>query len=115
MLDLIEKEYKHHFDNIVILCPTLWWNETYLERDFVWKDDYVFPVEPKGNLLEIIEKLSSLFASEETLFVVDDLVADETLEQTASTVVGARDLGSTSPPQFVSSDSIVHSYPKKFV
>ena len=81
MLDLIDHEYGHHFDNIVILCPTLRWNETYLERAWVWEDDYVFPVEPKGNLLEIIRKLSALFSGEETLFVVDDVIADETLDK----------------------------------
>ena len=81
VLDLIEKEYLHHFDNIVILCPTLRWNETYLERAWIWKDDDVFPVEPKGNLLEIIGKLSTKFSGEETLFVVDDMIADKTLDK----------------------------------
>ena len=32
VLDLIEKEYKAYFENIVILCPTLRWNRTYLDR-----------------------------------------------------------------------------------
>ena len=81
VLDLIEKEYKHHFDNIIILCPTLRWNKTYLDRAWLWKDDYVFPVEPRGNLFEIVEKLSSLLSSEETLFIVDDMIADETLDK----------------------------------
>ena len=81
VLDLIEKEYKGHFDNIVILCPTLKWNRTYLERPWVWKDNYVFCFEPKGNLFEFIEKLSTLFSAEETLFIVDDVIADETLDK----------------------------------
>ena len=81
VLDLIEKEYKGHFDNIVILCPTLKWNRTYLERPWVWKDNYVFCFEPKGNLFEFIEKLSTLFSGEETLFIVDDVIADETLDK----------------------------------
>ena len=81
VLDLIEKEYRHTFDNIVILCPTLRWNSTYLERGWIWRDDYVFPIEPKGNLLGIIGKLSALFAGEDTLFVVDDVIADETLDK----------------------------------
>ena len=29
MLDLLENEHKHNYENIVILCPTLRWNETY--------------------------------------------------------------------------------------
>ena len=32
VLDLIEKKYKAYFENIVILCPTLRWNRTYLDR-----------------------------------------------------------------------------------
>ena len=66
----------------MILCPTLRWNSTYLERPFVWRDDYVFCLEPKGNLLEIIEKLSERLSGEETLFLIDDVIADETLDKT---------------------------------
>ena len=80
VLDLIENEYKHHFKNIVILCPTVRWNKTYLERSWIWKDNYVFVFEPK-NLFELIEKLSKLFSGEETLFIVDDMIADETLDK----------------------------------
>ena len=81
VLDLIEQEYKHHFENIIILCPTIRWNKSYLERSWIWSDDYVFCFEPKGNLFELIEKLSNLFSGEETLFVVDDMIADETLDK----------------------------------
>ena len=77
--DSIEKEYKHHFDNIVILCPTLRWNKTYLERPWILRDDFVFCFEPRGNLFEFIEKLSSSLSGEETLFIIDDMIADETL------------------------------------
>ena len=63
----------------MILCPTLRWNSNYLKRAWIGRNDY-FPVEPKGNLLGIIEKLSSLFSCEDTLFVVDDVIADETLD-----------------------------------
>ena len=61
VLDLIEKEYKHQFDNIVILCPTLRWNKTYLDRSWIWKDDYVFSIEPKGNLFELIKNYRRCF------------------------------------------------------
>ena len=81
VLDLIETEYNQHFENVIILCPTLRWNQTYLDRSWIWKDDDVYPVEPKGNLFTIIEKLSLHFSGEETLFVVDDVIADETLDK----------------------------------
>ena len=81
VLDLLETEYKHHFDNIVILCPTLRWNKTYLDRSWIWKDNYVFLLEPKGNLFELVEKLSSMLSSEETLFIIDDMIADENFDK----------------------------------
>lgn len=80
VLVLIEREYKDHFENIAILCPTLQWNKTYLERSWVWKDDNVFCIEPKVNLFELVKKISKLFSGEETLFIVDDMIADETLD-----------------------------------
>jgi len=81
VLDLIETEYRHHFDNIIILCSTIRWNSTYLERDWIWKDDYVFCIEPKDKLCDWIERLSEIFSGEETLFIVDDMIADETLDK----------------------------------
>ena len=81
VLDLLEHEYKHHFENIVILCPTLRWNQTYLERPFIWKDDYVFCIEPRGNLFEFIERLSLSLSGEETLFMICDMIADKTLDK----------------------------------
>ena len=81
VLDLIEKEYRGHFENIVILCPTIRWNKTYLERSWIWKDRFVFCIEPKDKLFEWIKKLSELLAGEDTLFVIDDCIADETLDK----------------------------------
>ena len=45
------------------------------------EDDYVFWFEPRGNLFELIEKMSSMLSGEETLFIVDDMIADETLDK----------------------------------
>ena len=81
VLNLLEVEYRHHFENIVILCSTLRWNKTYLERSWVWKDRHIFCIEPKDKLFEWIEKLSQVFAGEETLFIVDDMISDENLDK----------------------------------
>lgn len=81
VLDLLEQEYKHHFENIIILCPTIRWNRTYLDRPWIWKDNYVFVFEPKDNLFELIEKLGNIFSGEETLFIVDDCIADSELDK----------------------------------
>ena len=81
VLNIVENEYKNHFENIVILCPTLRWNETYKERKFLWSDPNVYLIEPKDKLFEWLAKLSRIFAGEDTLFIVDDIISDESIDK----------------------------------
>ncbi|XP_057296946.1 uncharacterized protein LOC130625849 [Hydractinia symbiolongicarpus] len=81
VLDLLENEYRGHYHNIMILCPIIRWNTTCLERASLWKDPYVFLIDPKDQLFEWIAKLSLLLAGEESLFVVDDMISDEGLDK----------------------------------
>ena len=77
VLDLIDNKYRNHFDNIIIICSTLRWNKTYLTRRWLWSDNYVFLIEPHDKLFEWISTLTKLFAGKETLFVIDDMIADK--------------------------------------
>ena len=52
-LSLLENEYRNHFDFIVIICPTLWYNSTYKSRGWVWNDPEVSPIEPGKGLVII--------------------------------------------------------------
>ena len=82
VLDLIEKEYKKHFDYLVIICPTLRDNNTtYHSKDWLKNDDQVWLVDPKNKLYQWIEKLSQLLRHLETLFIIDDIIADENLDK----------------------------------
>ena len=82
VLGLIEKEHNQHFDYIIIIiCPTLRWNETYLSKGWINKDDQVSLIDPKDRLYHWIEKLSELLAGFEILFIVDDIIADESLDK----------------------------------
>ena len=58
-LSLLETEYRNHFDFIVIICP----------------------IELGNNLYYLIEKISNLLAVDKTLFLIDDIIADETLDK----------------------------------
>ena len=78
---MIEKEYNKHFDYIIIICPTLRWNKTYHSRDWIKNDDKFWFIEPKDKLYQWIEKLSQLLARSETLFIIDDIIADEGLDK----------------------------------
>ena len=81
VLDLIEKEYTKHFDYSIIVCPTIRWNETYDTRDWIKNDGKVWVIEPKDNLYQWIGKLSQLLARFETLFIIDDIIANESLDK----------------------------------
>ena len=81
VLDLTEKEYNKHFDYIIIICPALRLNKTYHSRDWVKNDDKVWLIEPKDKLYQCNEELSRLLAHSETLFSIDDIIADESLDK----------------------------------
>ena len=80
-LSLLENEYRNHFDFIVIICPTLAHNETYKFRGWVWNDPDVIPIELGNNLYYLIEKISNLLAGSVTLFLINDIIADEALDR----------------------------------
>ena len=80
-MKLLEDEYKFHFDFIVIICPTLKWNQTYKSAKQFWNDPHVFLIEPNNNLFDWIKKLDILFAGYKTLFLLDNIIADNSLNQ----------------------------------
>ena len=80
-LSLLENEYRNHFDFIVMICPTLAHNETYKSRGWVWNDPDVIPIEPGNRLHYLIEKISNLLARSATLFLINDIIADEALNK----------------------------------
>ena len=87
-LSLLESEYRNHFDFIVIICPTLAHNETYKSRGWVWNDPDVIPIEPNNNLYYLIEKISNLLAGSKTLFLINDIIADEALDKRRQPLLG---------------------------
>ena len=50
VLELIQNQYKKHFDYIIIICPTLRENSTYHAKEWIKNDDKVWLVDPKENL-----------------------------------------------------------------
>ena len=80
-LNLLENEYRNHFDFIIIICLTLAHNETYKFGGWVWNDPDVIPIEPGNKLYYLIEKISNLLAGFTTLFLIDDIIADEMLDK----------------------------------
>ena len=65
----------------MIICPTLAHNETCKSRGWVWTDPDVIPIEPGNQLYNLIEKISKLLAGSKTIFLIDDIIADEALDK----------------------------------
>ena len=80
--ELIEKAYNKHFDYIIIICPTLRENnKVYHAKGWIKSDDNVWLVDPKDNLYQWIKKLSELLRFLEVLFIIDDIIANESLDK----------------------------------
>ena len=78
---MIEKEYNKYFHYTIIICPTLRENETYHAKGWIKNDDNVWLVDPKDNLYQWIKKLSELLRFLEVLFIIDDIIANESLDK----------------------------------
>lgn len=77
VLRLLGNEYKHHFDKIVLLCPTISINATYLKSKILWKDDDFYVLKPGENeLLKYLDCLSKQMVGLNVLFIIDDCIAD---------------------------------------
>ena len=51
---LIKREYKKHFDHIIIICPTLRWDKIYHTKSWIRLDGNVCLLEPKDSLSQWI-------------------------------------------------------------
>ena len=73
LLRLLETIYKSHFEFIVILCPTILDNKTYLSRKWIFDDKNVFIVcDIEGKLNEWIRLFKSALKGHQTLFIIVD-------------------------------------------
>ena len=77
-LSLLEND---HFNFIVIICSTLAHNDTHKSRGWVWNDPHVILEEPGNQLYYLIEKYSKHLAGSKTLFLINDIIADEALDK----------------------------------
>ena len=88
VLELIEQEYKKHFDYIIIICPTLWENnKTYHAKEWIKNDDNVWLVDPRDSLYQWIKKLSQLLRFLEVLLKIDDIIANESLDKRSQSLL----------------------------
>ena len=77
LLRILETEYKNHFEFIVILCPMILDNKTYLSSKWILDDKNVSIVcDAEGKLNEWIRLFKDRLKGRQTLFVIDDCSAE---------------------------------------
>ena len=77
LLRILETKYKNYFEFIVILCPTILDNKTYLSRKWILSDKNVFLVcDVEGKLNERIRLFKDTLKGHQTLFIIDDCSAE---------------------------------------
>ena len=77
LLQLLETVYKSHFEFIVILCPTILDNKTYLSRKWIFDDKNLFIVcDIEGKLNAWIKLFKNALKGHQTLFIIDDCSAE---------------------------------------
>ena len=77
LLKLLETIYKNHFEVIVILCPPILDNKTYLSRKWILDDKNIFiTCDVKGKLNEWIRLFKGALNGHQTLSIIDDCSAE---------------------------------------
>ena len=86
--DLLEGSYRGVFEAIVVVCPSISWNRLYLERRVFWTDNDILVVPPawlnRHGLQKTLKVLSLAFEGEKVLYIVDDCIAEEGIDQRRS-------------------------------
>ena len=82
LLQLLETEYKNHFEFIVILCPTILDTKTYPSRKWILDDKNVsIMCEIEGKLNEWIKLSKNTLKGHQTLFIINDCSAEGKINQ----------------------------------
>ena len=61
-------------------------NEMYKSRKWVWTNPEVILIEPSNSLYGWIDKIGNLLAVSKTLFLIDDIIANENLDKQRQTL-----------------------------
>ena len=92
-LDLLKREYLDHFVFVIILCPTLKHSETYHWWNWLWTNPYIIPIELGNHLYDLIKKLGAFLAGHKTLCLIDNIIANKTLDKQRQPLLGLAILG----------------------
>lgn len=79
ILSLLESVYRHSFQHIVVLCPTVRYNKTYQRCPWIWSDPEIYVIDPGERLHDWLRCLYTAFQGDKTLYIIDDCSAKKAL------------------------------------
>ena len=87
LLDMLETEYNRVFDYIVIVCPTINWNTTYLNWSHL-SDHGVIQIPCSQEMINhVLRAVSIIFRGTNTLIIVDDCASSQAVKKRVSELV----------------------------
>ena len=85
--DMLEKDYKGHFDYIFLICPTSFWNCTY--QNWEYRDStrfYPLPCD-QDSVDKFLKYIVDNFKGTYSLIILDDCAASQTVKNRVSELV----------------------------
>ena len=87
LLDMLETEYNRVFDYIIIVCPTIEWNTTYINWSHL-SDHGVIQIPCSQEIINhVLKAVSTIFRRTNTLIIVDDCAASQAVKKRVSELV----------------------------
>ena len=87
LLNMLEKDYKGHFEYIFLICPTYHWNKTY--QNWKYKDDNrFFPIPCDQDEVDVFLKyITANFSGTDSLIILDDCASSNSIKNRTSEIV----------------------------
>ena len=87
LLEMLEKEYKNHFDHIFIVCPTLEGNKTYQQWKYLADPDvYALPVS-HDNVETTLREITHFAKNTNSLIILNDCASSKDVKNRTSELV----------------------------
>ena len=84
---MLQREYRNHFDYIVIICPTLSWNKTYQEWKHISDEDVIAIECEQDQVDKTLHIASEVYKGTNSLIVLDDCASSQDVKNRTSELV----------------------------
>ena len=87
LLNMLEKEYKNHYDYIFIVCPTLEDNKTYQQWKYLTDSDVYELHVTHDNVENILREITHFAKNTNSLIILDDCASSKDVKNRTSELV----------------------------